>query len=652
MPKHKLPRKNIDSKISDVRKPRAVRMCQDDWQPTSRLEIERSPRRWRKTVAAVAAVVGVAIVVYAGYLLVVRDKMEASANLLFGNLQYLIFGSSDRLSSGRGEIQAAAGGINSSATGVSPLKLLPILREIPSGLSQMGQLASTLIEVGNSFAALRTEGLNLFFGGRGGDLLALLKNTDTGLKKISVLSNSIRDIANKFDVTPMNAAGDYLVLGTELRRQTDMLDALVTLLDLPESHILLLLEDTSVLRPGGGRIAAYADISLAGGGFKNVEVTDISTAEKSLGADLIPPIPLQVQETTWKIRDANWFFDFPSSAAKVKSLIEAADPSREANAQYSGVIAVTPEVIAALADTLGPLQVDGIKKPITKSNLDSEVKRLGYAHFMNLFLPAVAGRMRDLTGDERGKLAGLLGGWIANREARLYFQDSALNGYVLNADYGGGMWPLPNNFSGDYLALARADIGTKATTTETIGLRSRVGPDGIVHDNLTIAQTNKSAVASQNFMQVFTPDGSHLTEIAGNTYKKVSPPANYNHLGYVVDPDVAVIEDTRTVDSLDYTESYQAFGRDVFGFWLSLKPRITGTVSLTYDSPRVKIGDGARYSFVIERQPGEHAAFNYSVEAPPGWQWHESQKQIFYYSSDYLAGRTIINLTLEKIGSM
>jgi hypothetical protein len=648
MTKHPLRRKNIDRVVSDVRKPRLPRLYKDDWQPQSSLEIKRPQRRWHKIVAAVAAVVGIVIVVYAGYLLVVRNKMGASTNVLFGNLQYLIFGPTDRLSGGRGEIQAAANDINSSVIGASPLKLLPFLREIPSGLSQIRQLASALIDVSNSFTALRIEGFNFFFSGRGGDILALLKNTDAGFKKVSALSDSIRDIANKFDIMPTNTGGDYLALETEIRRQTATLDALITLLERPESHILLLLEDASTMRPGGGRIAAYADIGIAGGSFKDIKVKSISMAEKYLDADIIPPVPLQAQETAWKIRDANWFFNFPSAAAKVKSLIEAAE-SGEGNAvQYTGVIAVTSDVIADLVDALQPIQVDSLKKSITASNLDSEIRRLGYERFMDIFLPAVAVRAREITGDEQHHLAGLAESWLTERKVRLYFQDAVLQDYVLNSDWGGGVWPLPDDFSGDYLGFARADIGTKTSVQETISLRSTIDADGRIHNNLTIIQNNGSGTVSQDFMQVFVPNGSHLTQIAGNTYKKVSPPANYNRLGYTADADVAAIESTRTVDALDYAETFDAFGRNAFGFWLSLQPHTTRTVSLTYDSTYVKIFDGARYQFITERQPGENIALNYGIEAPQGWRWRESGRSAFYYNADHIPGRTVINLTLEK----
>ncbi len=631
-----------------MRKPRGVRMHRENWQPASALEIERPQRRIHKVVAVIAAALGIILIAYAGYLWAVKNRTEASANVLFGNLRYLLFNSSEQLSAGREEIRAAGNNTESVSTSVSPLKLLPFLREVPNSISQIGQLASALIAVDNSFALLRNEGLGLFFGGNGQELVSILKDTDAGLKQVSGLSDSIRETAEKLGTTPPNVEGSYLALGTELRRQTDMLDALIALLERPESHVLLVFEDTSVLRPGGGRITAYGDLNLGNGSFKSVEVRSVSAAEKSLGDGLVPPIPLQLQETSWKIRDANWFFDFPSSAAKVKSFIETAESDSGNTTQYTGVIAITPDVLTDIVRSLSPIQVDGLKKPITEANFVSETKRLGYERLMNMLLPAIAARIHSLSGAEKGALAGSLANWITNREARLYFMDPALQSYVLNSDWGGGVWPLPDNFSGDYLGFARADIGTKSSLQETLGLRSQIGADGSVRNDLTIVQTNNGGTISQDFMQVFVPSGSHLVQIAGNTYKKVSPPVNYKRLGYSVDSDVAVIEGTRTVDAVDYAESYQAFGRGVFGFWLSPQPRVTRTATLTYDSSRIKISDGTRYEFAVERQPGEDASLNYSVEAPPGWHWRESGKPVFYYNTDHLPGRTVINLTLEQ----
>ena len=37
---------------------------------------------------------------------------------------------------------------------------------------------------------------------------------------------------------------------------------------------------------------------------------------------IVPPVPLQLEETAFRPADANWFFDFPTSASETISMFE------------------------------------------------------------------------------------------------------------------------------------------------------------------------------------------------------------------------------------------------------------------------------------------------------------------------------------------
>lgn len=642
MPKRKLTRRNIDSKISDVKKPRAARLHEYNWQPEKHLEIERKPRKWRKTLAVASAIVGVAIICYSGYILVLKNKNDASAGIVVQNLKHILYGESGDLSAGRDDLKAVADD-STSARGASPLNLIPFLKGIPKGISDVSNLANAILQVDNSLTTLRLNGLQYFFSGRGSELVLNLKGASAGLKNITSLSSSIGNIAGSLG-TSSGSSGNYLALWTDVRRETDSLDALVSLLSRPESHILMLFEDNSPLRPGGGRIAAYGDLKITNGSFEGVKVNDISVAENLSSAKIIPPLQLRAAGTAWKIRDLNWFFDFPSSALKAESLLGG-------SARYDGVIAVTPGVVSDFLSALKSIEIKNSKTPLSRENLASQIKKSGYPKLLDLLLPAVASRLQNLSGDEKLSLSSAAGEWVREKDVSIYFNDQTLEGYVVNRGWGSALFPLPTDFAGDYLGLSRAEIGTKTEVSETVGLRSQIESDGTIHNDLSITQTNKSSGVSQNFMQVFVPETSHLTQIAGNTYKKITPPINYSRAGYTADPDIKAIEDTRQGIGLDGIDRYKEAGRSMFGFWLSTSPHSASAVSLSYDSGRIGIYGGASYKFVFERQSGEQSALSYSIQAPDGWRWRGVNGQTFYYNSDRLPGRTVIDLTLEKAGS-
>src|SRR6185437_1779526 len=113
--------------------------------------------------------------------------------------------------------------------------------------------------------------------------------------------------------------------------------------------------------------------TLAGGNILNIAVHDIADADLAFKENVVPPKPLQLIVARWRPADANWFFDFPTSAAKTlqffaSSTLYAATSSAASSTPIDGAIAVTPQIVSDLLSITGPISAG---KPATTFSADN-----------------------------------------------------------------------------------------------------------------------------------------------------------------------------------------------------------------------------------------------------------------------------------------
>jgi hypothetical protein len=83
--------------------------------------------------------------------------------------------------------------------------------------------------------------------------------------------------------------------------------------------------------------------------------------------------------------------------------------------------------------------------------------------------------------------------------------------------------------------------------------------------------------------------------------------------------------------------------------WMHTLPGATKEVKATYAlSHPINLKTGSTYTFVFEKQSGVESLLNYSLIAPPGYRWAESNSRLFTYSNDDLPSRLTLMLTLQK----
>ncbi len=96
---------------------------------------------------------------------------------------------------------------------------------------------------------------------------------------------------------------------------------------------------------------------------------------------------------------------------------------------------------------------------------------------------------------------------------------------------------------------------------------------------------------------------------------------------FTIDPDLAAIDATASVDPVTGTVTEQEAGKTEFANWVDVAPGQSATVTLVYKLP-FKVGDAGTYSLTLQKQPGNNP-IDFSYTFTPG-------RQIIWYTPSTL----------------
>jgi hypothetical protein len=517
------------------------------------------------------------------------------------------------------------------------------------------------------------------------DVLGVMPGAPRDGKAVGDLS-SVADILRHIDGDIQNlssaislagnslpGSGDFLALATRLHAAETFLEAFRPwFADRSPHHLLVLFQNPAELRPSGGFLGSYADMTVAGGGIENIAVHDIAEVDAGFTPNIVPPAPLQLEVSRWRPADANWFFDFPATASQTISFFERSQLYAASRTSFDGVIAISPQIMRDLLSITGPITVSSSRVAFDSADFLVQIQKIVQAgqaqsatypkQILSDLAHAVVVRLASSTEVQKQQLLGIDQNLIANKNVQAYFKNPAFENFVKSWGAAGDVYALPKNFEGDYLALASANVnGEKSDlyVAETVNWQSQINLDGTVTDHLTLTRAHTGNLSpywwyrapNQSYLQLFTPDGTTLTNESGGLQKTVPAPINYAKSGFSADPLVAAIESsTQPVTGYPAVTEHQESGKDVFAAW----SRVAAgrTASLSFDFTRrlyVPIEDGTAYQFVFEKQSGASRRYTFEIDAPLGYIFAETNLASWTLESGDVPGRLIENLTLKKI---
>ena len=508
-------------------------------------------------------------------------------------------------------------------------QFVPFLDGAAAQLHAAQGLADASVDVAQGLDYLKRNGARLILNGKGPEFIAALKR----------LHKNIAAVAPTADKEQVYAA------------QT-AIDAAIAWLDAGDAqNVVILFQNPSEIRPGGGFLGSFAHITLNHASMTSLEVQDIYDPDGQMTQKIIPPVALQRLTPNWGARDANWFPDFPTSARKVMHFLEDSRIYRDRHVTFSGTIAINITLLRDILDITGPLEIpadDGTTMTLSAdtflADLQTDVETKQSKGILKQATPALFAKLDTLDESQKKRLVEAVAARFANKDIMAYFRDPALESFAKRMGAAGELYPTPPDFAGGYMSVADANIaGGKADayTAQSIALDETVNRDGTVADALTVVRAHHGGERAEPFyramnrtyMQILAAPLSALSRIEGGYDRDIVPTLDYAKAGYATDPDLAGDP-----------------GKAIFATWLDLEPGATKTISaswtrnagLSFDAPRTP------YRFVFDKQSGVNGPLDVTLHAPAGMLWTDSGTDTFAYHADNPPARVTLDLTLMR----
>ena len=557
--------------------------------------------------------------------------------------------------------------------------IIPAFKESGSLIQHVASLNLNFLNLSNVTEDLKKNGFHNFQSD-GNAFLTELRDMQTSIANINSeaqavknATSNLRKLSTSFDAIDDSIGKRYLENSATLYKANSFLGSLITILSSENTrHFLILFQNPSEIRPGGGFIGSYADVSVRNGQMQNIDVRDIYDPDGQLFEKVVPPYQLQTVTENWGARDANWFFDFPTSAKTVINFLELSKMYSENGVTFDGAIAINIPVIQSMLEATGPIYLPEYNLTIDQNNFLTEVQREVEAgkdkkagqpkKILKVLAPLLLEKMKSLDSNSQGVFLKKLGEHVAKKDIMFYAKDDALASFLKQSDVDGSVFDVPSNFLGSYLAVVDANVAggkTDALITQAVDANINIDTSGAVLTDLTVTRVHNGGdkkdpwwnSKNQNFIQILTDPGSSLISMKGNSVKLEKPKFNYDSSGYDENPDLQVIDGSRTAIPEFNAWTMDEFGKKVFGTWFNVEPQKTAVLTLRYHNDNTSLTPpttGSAYTFVYERQSGVPTKLSATIAAPIGFVWEETGTPTYIYSNDDPDGRVVLTLKLIK----
>ena len=526
------------------------------------------------------------------------------------------------------------------------------------------QAIDTLDSIGILLKNIPTKLIAKDGPGVAADLVALRES-------LGSLSDFLRDLAaSGAGSSILSDLSQYAVYAPDVERAQVAVERLLTLLQSPgEHHVLVLFGNSAELRPGGGFLGSFADLTFGSSTIGDVVVRDINEVDRGLAANIVPPKPMQSIATRWRAADANWFFDYPESARKTLELMGRS--SLYASSTLDGAILISPKVIQDLLLATGPIVLDDGKTTVAADTVIPMIQRevqagqasgaLNPKEILSRLLPPLESKLQNLDAAALEKLLSSAREWVRNKDVAVFMKDPELMKVASYYHADGESYAIPQTFSGDYFAAVNANLGggkSDAFIADTIDFESDLRADGVIENRITVVRESGATgseewwyrVTNQDYLQVFTPLGATLTAASGGRARTIAPRVDYSK-GFEIDPDLAAMESTlKPAPGFPAVYQFRESDKNVFATWLMTSAGGSATARFGYRRVlKAPFRDDDGYTFVFERQSGARQSFHLILNAPPGFVWQENGLSKYEYFNESMAGWLVLNLTLKAI---
>ena len=361
-------------------------------------------------------------------------------------------------------------------------------------------------------------------------------------------------------------------------------------------YYLFLYQDPDDLRANGGYVGSASLAVLDHGHLTQIDYADskMSALQVPRGHSYPPPPPLFYYQTlgSLELRDANYWPDFPTSAAQITRIYATLTHHR-----LDGVVALQPALVSYLLAVTGPLRLPGFAGVVTSANAQGRLQY--YTHdqpgvrrmsdqqrkrFIVVLNHALLRRLLDLQPRQLDAVVTALQRATLARALLVTISDPAISRALRAAHWDGALRDDP----GDYLAVYdqnMTDTKIGPYIGQRIDYQVQRRANGSLLSRVTITYRNSVRGVSlwiprtvyQDYLRVGVPVGSVPISQVG--FDDTFWPPEHEH------------------------------GRLLIPGGLQVPGHSTRAVRLTYVVPAAVLRGVPGYRLIVQEQPGGHPAW-------------------------------------------
>ncbi len=364
-----------------------------------------------------------------------------------------------------------------------------------------------------------------------------------------------------------------------------------------DKRYLVLLQNNMELRPTGGFMGSYALLSFKNGVMKNLEIQDIYVPDGQVKGHIEPPVPIQqtFQLGNWRLRDANWDPDFPTSTETILWFFEKGNVKN-----IDGVFALNLNLAIDLLQTTGPITLIDYNEKVNKDNIYQITQYYAETDFfpgstqkkdfLSVLAKSIIEKIKTDPQINFLSLMQILLNNLNNNEMLLYFKNEDLQRMTVNQNWDGSLKKsslLASDSIQDYLAIYETNLG--------------VNKANCCIQRIT---THKILTSKEKI------NHSVLLELTNENKSNESKPPKYwggryiNFLRIIVPQEVQI--EKITIDNLplstkDIFIEEQKNNLKSVGFFANVDALTTKKIELIYTLP---MADEKIYQLRLQKQPG------------------------------------------------
>jgi hypothetical protein len=371
-----------------------------------------------------------------------------------------------------------------------------------------------------------------------------------------------------------------------------------------QKRYLVLAQNPAELRPAGGYAGTIGTLGIDDAVVVEQVFRDVYDFDRQEGLPWVEPPEelahhLLGDDQAWRLADAAWSPDFPTSARKALELYEL----QTGDADFDGVIAITTFALDRLLEVVGPVTVD--EYDVTVEPGDVTLTLLGATRgtptdlegrkdVLDALAREVIARLMTLPPEEWPALQAAFEDIGSQKMAQVWLADEGAQRVAADAGWGGAVRQDP----GDYVYVAESNVAPTSKYNLVVdrsdSLVVRLAEDGAALSSLRLDWRNDAGKRGEPYraLRAF----SQNTDGWYGSFVRLLAPA---------DSELLTVTGEASDELRGAELVAQEAGRSVFGTYLLMPPG-DSTLTWLWETPGAATAgeDGWTYDLVIQKQPG------------------------------------------------